>query len=40
MPRKQLTHRERLALICAALGGLVSGAARAVAAWLLDRLQP
>ncbi|MGW6979159.1 hypothetical protein ACWGE1_06875 [Streptomyces sp. NPDC054932] len=40
MPRKQLTRRERLALTCATLGGLVSGTARAVAAWLLDRLQP
>ncbi|MGI5401304.1 hypothetical protein ACQEVG_17995 [Streptomyces sp. CA-135486] len=37
MLRKRLTRRERLTLITAVLGGVVSGAARAGIAWLLGQ---
>ncbi|MDX6352017.1 MAG: hypothetical protein QOF84_6807 [Streptomyces sp.] len=40
MPRKRYTRRERLTLIRAALGGLVSGTVRVLLAWLLERTQP
>ncbi|MCX4761900.1 hypothetical protein OG562_13130 [Streptomyces sp. NBC_01275] len=36
MSRTRLTRRERLALACATLSGLVSGTVRAVIAQLLD----
>lgn len=35
MTSKRLTRRERLAIACTALSGLISGAARAVVTWLL-----
>lgn len=38
MSCERLTRRERLTLICAALRGFVSGATRAVFAWLLGQL--
>ncbi|GAB3002695.1 hypothetical protein GCM10023080_080470 [Streptomyces pseudoechinosporeus] len=38
MSCKRLTRRERLPLVRAALGGLVSGTARGVVTWLLAQL--
>lgn len=38
MSRTRLTHRKRLVLARIAVGALLSGAARAVVAWLLDQL--
>ncbi|MFI8794314.1 hypothetical protein [Streptomyces sp. NPDC055105] len=38
MSRTYLTRRQRLTLARAALGGLMSGTARAVVAWLLGHL--
>jgi hypothetical protein len=38
MPTHSLTRRERLTIIRSVLGGVLSGAARALTTWLLDRL--
>ncbi|MDH2388574.1 hypothetical protein QCN29_07205 [Streptomyces sp. HNM0663] len=38
MPTRNLTRRERLAISCAVLGGILSGTARALTAWLLEQL--
>ncbi|WP_259294338.1 hypothetical protein [Streptomyces resistomycificus] len=38
MSRKHLTRPERLALVYAVLGGVVSGAAGTFVAWLLGHL--
>lgn len=38
MSRKHLTRPERLALVYAVLGGVVSGAAGTLIAWLLGQL--
>ncbi|MET8481816.1 hypothetical protein ABZV68_32270 [Streptomyces clavifer] len=40
MPRTPMTRPERLALACAALTGTVSGAVRAITAWLLNQITP
>ncbi|WP_331745768.1 hypothetical protein [Streptomyces virginiae] len=40
MSRTRLTRRECLTLVRATAAGAVSGIARAVAAWLLERLAP
>ncbi|MFD9590661.1 hypothetical protein ACFWBM_38920 [Streptomyces sp. NPDC059980] len=38
MSRTRLTRRERMALVAAALGAVVSGAIRALTAWLLNQI--
>ncbi|MEW2306445.1 hypothetical protein AB0958_41965 [Streptomyces sp. NPDC006655] len=38
MPAHSLTRRERLTVIRAVLGAVVSGTVRALTTWLLDRL--
>ncbi|MEV0990928.1 hypothetical protein [Streptomyces sp. NPDC049949] len=38
MPTRSLTRRERLAIIRTVLGSVLSGTARALTAWILDRL--
>jgi hypothetical protein len=39
MSRRRLTRREQIKLACAAVGGVLSGAARALTHWLLTNHQ-
>ncbi|WP_272926546.1 MULTISPECIES: hypothetical protein [Streptomyces] len=38
MPRTSLTRRERMGLAAAALGAILSGAVRALTAWMLNQI--